>query len=95
MSKLGKSYYTTVGGQCESVTALICNPPLARPVTNIRPLSIGAAYQESFEFLCPTDWNTTTVRAKLFETLPMREAGWEGCALVKLTEGGLWRVHRT
>ncbi len=64
-----------------------------REVTGIRPLAIGAAYSDSFEFLCPPSWNMATVRYELWKALPMTETDWSKGKLQKLGEGH-WRAVR-
>ncbi len=64
-----------------------------RPVIAIRPLVIGAAYTDSFEFRCPPSWNAATARYELFKALPMDPDSWRGGKLQKLGEGH-WRATR-
>ena len=77
---------------------LVRSPQIGRPVTGIRPLAIGAAYGESFEFLAPLHWQPQQVRYELRTALPMVDAGWSG---IKLEDRGSdeqarrWRASRT
>jgi len=99
MSTVGTKYYTTVGGQWLSVNEPAHNPPLRRPITGIRALSIGAAYQDSFEVLAHPQWIAKAVMSECFRTLPMYEGKW-AWAKTEIVDLGLsgearrWLVKR-
>lgn len=69
-------------------------PAQPRPVIGIRPLAIGAAYSDIFEFLAPTDWDAYKCMVELYDALPLAAAGWTSAmALEKLGEGR-WKAVR-
>ncbi len=68
-------------------------PNTSREILGVRPLVVGAAYCESFEFLTPPSWDMFKARVELFHALPLDPDEWRGGKLQKLGEGH-WRATR-